>query len=167
VSVAIAAPTFESMVNLLLASGFKRSDAEREVRRQYPQLVARVAAAEDERQLNLLEKDEQAFIFKLFRGFGVIVYNLSQSRATKQTPGLPDMYCMHPGVGRAWWFETKRAEGGRLSEVQKVFIGHADQCRVDVHVGDRRVAARVLLDYGIARVDASGVCGIVPFHDGR
>jgi hypothetical protein len=49
--------------------------------------------------------------------------------------------------------------------VQKVFIGHADHCRVAVHVGDRRVAARVLLDYGIARVDASGPCGIVPFHD--
>lgn len=159
-----AVPTFESMVNLLLASGFDRATAEREVRKQHPQLVARVA--EDERKLNVLEKDEQAFIFKLFRGFGVIVYNLSQPRATKQTPGLPDMYCMHPGIRRAWWFETKRAEGGRLSEVQKVFIGHADSCNVDIWVGDRRAAARVLMDLGLARV-GDGPCGIVPFHEPR
>lgn len=68
-----------------------------------------------------LEKQEQAAIIRLFEAVGTIVCRLSQSRASRQTEGLPDLYCFHPGKRVAWWWETKRQKGGRLSPLQQAF----------------------------------------------
>lgn len=68
-----------------------------------------------------LEKDEQEAVVRLFEAVGTIVYRLSQSRATRQTEGLSDLYCFHPGIELVWWWETKRHKGGNYSDAQKFF----------------------------------------------
>lgn len=159
---------FELMVNALVAKGFKREVAISEVAAQYPHLAPTIdePRSAELRRVNVLEKEEQAFIAKLFRGFGCKVYNLSQARATKQTPGLPDLWVIHRAAKLAWWFECKRAWGGKLSDAQADFLGECHDAGVRIVVGDRRAAAKLLVDVGLAR-PGDGPCGIVPFHEGR
>jgi hypothetical protein len=158
---------FERTVTQLMVQGFDRATAEREVRRQFPLIsppppdLMRTIRAE-----NVREKEEQAYISKLFRGFGCRVYNLSQARATKQTPGLPDLWVTHRERGLAFWFEVKRQQGGRLSEAQREFRHECTAAHVSHYVGDRRDAAHALVQLDLARV-GDGPCGIVPFHEGR
>jgi hypothetical protein len=74
----------------------------------------------DERDSERLEKAEQLEVTKVFRAFGGRVYSLSQARASKQTPGLGDLFVVFPGIA-SFWFETKRQKGARVSEVQQEF----------------------------------------------
>jgi hypothetical protein len=53
------------------------------------------------------EKAEQLQIRRLFESCGFVVYNLSQARASQQTPGLPDLWLVNPATGDALWFECK------------------------------------------------------------
>lgn len=69
------------------------------------------------------ETDVQRAVTQFFRKAGCHVYSLAQGRKTRQTPGLPDLYVIHPSYG-AWWFECK-VPGGKLSAAQAKF---ADQC---------------------------------------
>lgn len=160
-------PEFETRVAQLVGMGFARETAEREVRRQFPLIAppppshARSVQAE-----NVREKEEQTYIAKLFRGFGCKVYNLSQPRASKQTPGLPDLWVVHRTHRVAFWFEVKRSSGGRISDAQREFGEECERARVLHYVGDRRTAAKLLVDVGLAKV-GDGPCGIVPFHEGR
>lgn len=68
-----------------------------------------------------LESQEQAAITRLLDAAGFCVYDLSQGRATRQTPGLPDLYAVHPEVGWVWWVEVKRQKGARVSVAQRLF----------------------------------------------
>jgi hypothetical protein len=71
------------------------------------------------RDASIAEKAEQSEIVKRFKGIGgFAVYNLSQSRASKQTPGLPDLWCMHTRYAFAFWWESKRQVGGEFSDAQ-------------------------------------------------
>jgi hypothetical protein len=72
-----------------------------------------------------LEADVQREVIRLFRAMGGDVYELSQKRAAKQTPGLPDLWCFMPRRRLGFWWETKRPRGGRLSPAQVHF---AEQC---------------------------------------
>lgn len=71
------------------------------------------------------EKQVQAAVKALFEAAGAMVYVLGTRRprgdypGTCQTPGLPDLYAVHPTAG-AWWFECK-VPGGKLSEPQATF----------------------------------------------
>jgi hypothetical protein len=60
-----------------------------------------------------LEKAIQLDVMKVYKGFSCKVYNLSQPRATKQTPGLPDLYVRPPRriKYRSFWHETKTPSG--------------------------------------------------------
>jgi len=96
-----------------------------------------------------LEKSEQSEVMKLYRAYGCHVYNLSQARATKQTPGLPDLWVTRGE--HAWWHETKRPVSGKPSPAQEVF---AQECLAAgiVHVlGGLSVARLRLLAIGAAR----------------
>lgn len=64
------------------------------------------------------EKQVQAGIKRTLRMLGFAVYDLSQPRATKQTPGIPDLYVI--GKNRHLWVEVKRP-GGRLTSAQEAF----------------------------------------------
>lgn len=157
---------FEQLVQqIMLATSCSREKAEQAARLNRPDLD-RPAKLQLERADNVREKEEQAYIAKLFRGFGCKVYNLSQARATKQTPGLPDLWVVHRELGLAWWFETKRAAGGRISPAQHDFAEECHLADVRHYVGDRRTAAKLLVDLNIARV-GDGPCGIIPFHQPR
>lgn len=156
---------FELLVQqIIIATSCSREKAEAAARMNRPDLATphQVLQSVD----NVREKEEQAYIAKLFRGFGCKVYWLSQARSTKQTEGLPDLWVVHVDAKLAFWFETKRSSGGRVRPEQKLFADECEATGVKHHMGDRRVAARILLDAGLARV-GEGPCGIVPFHEGR
>jgi hypothetical protein len=156
---------FESVVEQVMIHGNKsRELAEQLVRQQLPHLVPRVSIAA--KREDLLEREEQAFIYKLFRGYGFMVRNLSQARASKQAPGLGDAWCTHKTQPIAFWWESKRQIGGKLSADQIEMRDDCLRCGVGYHSGDRHDAARLLVSLGLARV-GDGQCGIIPFHDAR
>lgn len=155
---------FESAVRELVGMGFDRAVAEAQVRGQMridapPAASLSLGASAD-------EKREQAEVVKLFRAYGGKVYSLSQARASKQTPGLPDLWVVFNGIRRAFWFETKRQVGGRLSDAQREFGIECTTAGVSWYVGDRRTAAEILIDCDLAR-PGNGPCGIVPIHEPR
>lgn len=156
---------FEQLVSATMnAASCSREKAEAAVLANRPDLV-RKATLNLEID-NVREKEEQAYIAKLFRGFGCKVYNLSQARASKQTPGLPDLWVVHLEAKLGFWFECKRPLGGRIRPEQIDFKAECAAAGVNAFIGDRNVAAMVLVKLGLARV-GDGPCGIVPFHDGR
>jgi hypothetical protein len=106
-----------------------------------------------------LEKAEQLEVTKIFRAFGGRVYSLSQARASKQTPGLGDLFVVLPELVSFWW-ETKRQKGGRVSDAQQEFHDLCN-CTIDGsrhYIGGRREAEDLLIAFGLAyRDEASGV----------
>jgi hypothetical protein len=83
---------------------------------------------------------------------------------SKQTPGLPDLWVTHKARGLAFWFEVKRSKEFRISDAQADFRVECTAAGVNHCWGDRRTAAKLLVDLGLARV-GEGPCGIVPFHE--
>lgn len=141
---------WESVVaQLMTATGCDRAKAERIAEANGHR---RPAPIESERTAAALEKDEQRVVARLFREFGFEVCWLSQPRASKQTPGIPDLWVMHPTLGVAFWMEVKRASGGRHSDAQKHFRDIAQRCGVGYVTGDRRAAESHLIHLGLARV---------------
>jgi hypothetical protein len=65
------------------------------------------------------EEEIQLGIRRALEVLGFYVYDLSQGRATRQTPGLADLYVV--GHGRCAWLEVKRPVKGKQSEAQEVF----------------------------------------------
>lgn len=96
-----------------------------------------------------LEDKEQHEIVKLLRAYGCVVYSLSQKRATKQSPGIPDLFLFVPvSIGNAW-FEVK-IEGGDVRPDQRDF---ADRCALygsHYACGDLRAAKDFLVDINLA-----------------
>lgn len=80
------------------------------------------------------EKAEQHRIRKLFEACGFKTYNLSQARASMQTPGLPDLWLVNPDTGDALWWECKAPKpNGKpkpLRPEQAVFRDECIECRV-------------------------------------
>lgn len=138
---------FDRLVAQLTALGFSRERAEASVRAKWGISAPDPDAERDER---VLEKAEQAEIVKLFRAFGCKVRTLSQPRATKQTPGFPDLYVVHRGICRAWWWESKRQVGGRFSKAQLEFAQDCVVCCVHYGHGDRYAAQQYLIALGLA-----------------
>ena len=74
-----------------------------------------------------LERVEQAGILALIHALGGYAWELSQSRESQQTPGLPDLYATVPArVGDprgaiSLWIEAKRERLGRTSAAQRHF----------------------------------------------
>jgi hypothetical protein len=115
-----------------------------------------------ERDAGVLEKTEQLEVVKRLRVCGFIVYNLSQARASKQTPGLADLYCVHRELALALWWESKRQVGGKYSDAQREFKAHNDRCGVLCLGGDRYDVERFLVERKLARIDAHGVIEPIP-----
>jgi hypothetical protein len=142
---------YDVAVSELTARGFARDRAEAAVRRQLPQLAPVPDPAATRRDL-ILEKAEQAEILKRFRACRFKAYTLSQPRASKQTPGLPDVYLMHLERPLALWWESKRQIGGAFSEAQLEFAAGCDRCAVLRGAGDRYAAEAWLVAHRLADV---------------
>jgi hypothetical protein len=148
---------FDEIVDtLMIQTGIDRTRAEAIVRDNgYRRPV--VDPTLIERDANALEKAEQHEVAKLFRGHGFIVYNLSQSRAAKQTPGLADLWVVHRELPIAFWFETKRQVGGEHSDAQLAFAAECQRCQVGYATGDRFAAAEHLIALGLVERTEHGI----------
>lgn len=67
-----------------------------------------------------LEKTVERAGDSLMHAMGFVSYRFSQSRQTRQTPGIPDRLYLHEGRQLAVWWEAKRA-GGKQRPEQKEF----------------------------------------------
>ena len=124
--------------------------------------------AAPEPQDNALEAREQRRVIELFRAMGCRVYETSQKRAAKVTPGIPDLWVVCVRVGLAWWWETKRTAGGRHSSVQLDFAEECALTGTPYGTGDRRAAEEYLIALGLAERLADGSLEPVRYTlDGR
>lgn len=73
------------------------------------------------------EKRVQGDVKRALWTLGFHVSDLSQPRASMQTPGLPDLYVLHRRWKLACWIEVK-APGGKLSGAQQVWHDEAAAC---------------------------------------
>lgn len=96
-----------------------------------------------------LEKDIQSDVRKRYIAFGCTVYNLSQARASKQTPGLGDLYVIHRRLRFAFWHETK-TPSGQQSSTQRDFEQWNREAGVVVVVGGVLAAQNHLVEIGAA-----------------
>lgn len=103
--------------------------ARRARRRQQGLPVAAETREETQERLaeddDRLEKEIQLDVMRLYRRFGCVIYNLSQARRTKQTPGLGDLFGFTPMLyiqpsRIPFWHETKTPTG-RLRPDQREF----------------------------------------------
>ena len=107
--------------------------------------------AEDDSRL---EKEIQLEVVKLYRAHGCVVYNFSQARASKQSPGVGDLYVFWPAMRgdgpTAWWHETKTPTG-KQSPAQLVFQQFCESCHVGYVLGGVLAAAAKLDAIGATR----------------
>lgn len=143
--------TFDVIVAGLEAVGVPRHRAEERAR-----VECGLATPGAERDATIDEKREQVEVRKRFVVCGFQVYNLSQPRATKQTPGLPDLFLVHRSLPIALWWESKRQVGGKLSPAQLEFAEACTRCAVGYGTGDRFDAERHLVSIGRATL----ICGV-------
>lgn len=90
---------------------------------------------------------------------GVKVYRLSQSRASRQSEGIPDLWVFGPG--RCAWIEVKRP-GGRLRRAQKEFRERCQSRGVEHVVGGVEEVKRLLMYWGLAIVEPGGQFVLTP-----
>lgn len=86
------------------------------------------------------EKEVDRAVTRDLRALGCEVVNLSQARASKQTPGVPDKLALHAGWGLAVWVELKSA-AGTTSPAQDAM--HASLRAAGHHVVTARCTADV------------------------
>ena len=108
-----------------------------------PEVVAQ-QEAEQLKRADVLEKAEQNAVRKMAIAVGFRVYWLSQARASKQTPGLPDLWFANAQRAIAGWWETKRQKGGKRSTAQEEFALQCLAARIPYGFGDRFEFARWL-----------------------
>lgn len=142
---------YDEIVNGALAQGVPRHMAERAARKKL-HLPADETPDDVLRRADVLEKAEQHEITKLFRAFGFTVRNLSQSRASKIAPGVPDLFLTHDTLPLGFWWESKRQVGGRYSPAQVEFRADCERVGIACFGGDRFAARTHLISMGLATV---------------
>lgn len=119
-------------------------------------------AARLEEEDRRLEKVIQWDVMQLLRAYSFDVFNLSQPRATKQTPGIADVYAVHVWRRRILWFETKTPDGAQSPDQIDFQVLHVQMGIAEVQyvVGGVLAAEEYLISIGAAERTASG--GIEP-----
>ena len=95
-----------------------------------------------------LEREVQAGVVKLYKQVGAKVWNTSQTRRVRITPGLPDLCVFLPGRGKHFFHETKTPTGA-MSDEQRDFMACAYACDVRVVVGGEPEAREFLQEIGV------------------
>jgi hypothetical protein len=98
------------------------------------------------------EDDEQRECVRILRALGFIVYETSQKRRVKVTPGQPDVRAFHVGRALALDWETKYGENARISPEQADFLDIARRAGHPAGVGDRVALRAFLTTLGFAEV---------------
>lgn len=142
---------YDATVAALESRGVPREKALKFAREQWPEVAAQQDAAAEKREA-VSEKREQAEVVKLYRAFGFEVFTTSQSRASRVSVGIPDVYAINPTKRVALWHEVKRSNGARVSQPQLRFAMLCAEAGVVHLMGDRQVARDFLVDRGIARL---------------
>lgn len=104
------------------------------------------------------ERDMQRAVIRLYESVGCRVVRFSQTRATRQTPGIPDLKVYCPRKGVTWWMEVK-APGGKQEPEQQVFQALAEACGETYVLGGLEVALRQLERVGVVPILAPGLGG--------
>lgn len=101
------------------------------------------------------EKVEEAGCIELYRAVGAKVYKTSQPRSTMMTPGIPDLFIVHPKLG-AWWHEVKRCQCEGMRKVntkqspdQTEFQAHVESAGHTYLIGCMCEAERFLREGGL------------------
>lgn len=116
--------------------------------------IAQRSAEEDAR----LEKEIQWDVIVLLRAYNFTVWNLSQSRATRQGEGLADLYAVHVDRRQILWFETKTPTGSSSPAQIEFQVFHAQLGIEGVRyvVGGVLAAEEYLISIGAAERTATG-----------
>lgn len=119
-------------------------------------------AERSEEEDRRLEKEIQAEVMDLLRAYGFTVYNLSQPRATKQTPGIGDVYAVNPWRRRVLWFETKTPDGRQSPDQVEFQVLHVqlESSSISYVPGGVLAAEEYLIAIGAAERTSTG--GIEP-----
>lgn len=155
---------FDRLVSsIMAATNVSRERAIEVAKLNRPDLMTEAGAtmAKIERDARIREREEQAFISDMARGYGFTVRNLSQYRPSKVATGIGDLILVHRARGIGLWWETKRQVGGVQSEDQREFEADCRLVGWTYRIGDRFDFARYLLNLGLAE-EGAGSCGIVP-----
>ncbi len=153
----MSAFTYDQILNGLLHQGVPRKAAEARAREEAARFLPEEPDPAQLRRDMILEKEEQRQVTNRFRAFGFKVRNLSQPRASKQSPGFPDLWVVHETKPIAFWWETKRQVGGRHSDAQLEFADDCCRCGVDYGTGDRYAAEEKLMELGLCWRTPAGV----------
>src|SRR5690554_3039510 len=70
--------------------------------------------------MKITEKTVQHNVKRLLSQLGFDISDLSQPRASMQTPGIADLYCRHVRLKARFWVEVK-SPTGRVSPNQKAW----------------------------------------------
>lgn len=84
--------------------------------------------------------------YRLLRLYDFAVYRLSQTRASQQSLGLPDLYAMHPERG-VLWLECK-TDIGKQSKAQKQFQQQCIEAKVPYLCGGVKELAHWIQTWG-------------------
>lgn len=116
--------------------------------------IQKRSAEEDAR----LEKEIQWDVIVLLRAYNFTVWNLSQSRATRQGEGLADLYAVHVDRRQILWFETKTPTGSSSPAQLEFQVFHAQLGIEGVRyvVGGVLAAEEYLISIGAAERNATG-----------
>lgn len=119
-------------------------------------------AERSEEEDRRLEKEIQAEVMDLLRAYGFTVFNLSQPRATKQTPGIGDVYAVNPWRRRVLWFETKTPDGRQSPDQVEFQVLHVqlESSTITYVPGGVLAAEEYLIAIGAAERTSTG--GIEP-----
>ena len=89
-----------------------------------------------------LEKQEEADIINAYRMADCTIVSFAQARATRQTPGIPDLKVYDQHTNSTWWHEVKRRQGDGYKRVnsvqspaQKSFQDMCESCGEEYIIG--------------------------------
>ena len=143
----MSALPYDAMVRQLVEAGVPRERAEAAARAELGQ-----AAAASPDAAALEARDEKRIVAqcdKQLRALGFTVWNLSQPRASKISPGIPDRLYTHSARGVALFWEAKTATGRQRPD-QRVFQEHADAVGWPYILGTDQAVYDWLVAQGIA-----------------
>lgn len=107
------------------------------------------------------EKHEERYARRLMEDvLGFACWHLSQSRATRQTPGWPDAFFTHPELKLAVWYEAK-APQGKQSNAQREFQRNVTMCGYDYVSGTAEAMTEWAVSKGLVRRTAGGGLEVV------